>query len=103
MYRTTITLLAASLLSGCASVHNLTHTKRPYGGLRDDLRIVAYPFTSSQSRGGAPVDGLAAVMFIPCVIDTPFSFVLDTITLPYTALISQRKDKDSNKMPGHVP
>lgn len=104
MHRLISILFAACLFTGCASIHNLNHDKRIYGGVRDDLKVVSYPFSSSESRGGAPVDGLAAVMFIPCLIDTPFSLVLDSITLPYTSTKALKGNKeDSNKMPGHIP
>jgi len=49
----------------------------------------------------APVDGLEEVLgealFITSLIDLPFSFLLDTLTLPYTGISSMVTEEEPTK------
>jgi uncharacterized protein YceK len=62
------------LLSGCAAIEsrNIDGGGRPYIGTRTDAYHVAHP---------AEGDTLGEPIF--CAVDLPFSFVIDTICLPY--------------------
>lgn len=90
--------LAVGFLAGCASMSHRFHTCDPadpycclspirephyvYPGTQSDLRGLAIPFWTS---GDALYDGMT-LMFYPFVlIDLPFSFVADTLFLPYDA------------------
>ena len=63
--------MSLSLL-GCASVMNLVCDNKPYGGVTEDVKV----WTGEP----APSPGL----FIFSVVDLPFTFVVDTVALPYT-------------------
>ena len=90
--------LAGGFVAGCASMSHRFHTCDPadphcclspirephyvYPGTQSDLRGLAVPFWTS---GDALYDGMT-LMFYPFVlIDLPFSFVADTLFLPYDA------------------
>lgn len=61
-------------LSGCGSILNLACDNKPYGGVASDLDDLS-PKRGGDSSIGGKVFG---------VVDLPFSFVVDTVTLPYT-------------------
>ena len=83
-------LMLFSLLSGCASVHqtfiseknttniSLGYENKVYAGTRKDGQVIVLCFTS----------GPWAIIFCPvalfATVDLPFSFVGDTLFLPYT-------------------
>src|SRR5262245_37320853 len=83
-------LMALSLLSsGCGTAANLfIDTKIPYGGTLADGGIVVASVKGVADRvGGEPPqhDFLYAPVLAPlALIDLPFSFVADTLALPYT-------------------
>ncbi len=59
-------------LWGCASVMNLACDNKPYGGVAGEVEV----WTSHPTE----TPGLFALS----VVDLPFSFVVDTVALPYT-------------------
>jgi uncharacterized protein YceK len=84
-------LILAALLTatGCASINNLKAQRKPYGGTKYDLDIVT---GSASRRHTAPVVGLYyTALWLPCLVDTPFSFVLDTLTRPLTEYTDEEK------------
>ena len=86
-----IGLILATLLTAtsCASINNLKTKKKPYGGTKYDLDIVT---GDAHRRHTAPLVGLHyTALWLPCLVDTPFSFVLDTLTLPFTGYTDEEK------------
>src|SRR5579871_4117070 len=91
MFHRAIRLLGLAVFAllggGCGTVGNLRPPgesvagdpeKRVYGGIRSDLDHVQYNLDSSKPRMLFPL-AVALGLF-----DLPFSFVGDTLTLPYT-------------------
>lgn len=62
-------LVVALSLTGCGSVMNLLCDNKVYGGVANDLNDL-----SSETAGYKALT----------VVDLPLSFVVDTVTLPYT-------------------
>jgi len=60
-------------LGGCGTLGSLSDDPRIYGGLRNDIEEVG--------RGTGPCN---PGFLMAC--DVPFSFVLDTVLLPFTVL-----------------
>ena len=81
-------LLSASLIlagtSGCGSIMNLTEDRpRVYGGTEMDLHVIGEVL----NPGGGTTFGLEFIFFIPCVIDLPLSFAVDTATIPIVVIM----------------
>jgi uncharacterized protein YceK len=70
------------LLSGCGTIYDLQRGPRVYGGFREDISEVGFGFRENQH------EGIAKLMGIVAVLDTPFSLVLDTLLLPVTLTIA---------------
>ena len=89
-------LISVSLLSGCASIHETFYSKNDnesthgtygykskiYAGVKQDADII---YSSCQAM---------ACIFAPIgLIDMPFSFVADTLFLPYTATAKWSRER----------
>lgn len=69
-----VLLLALGVvLGGCGTIGNLSDDPKIYGGLRNDIEEV-----------GRPTGPCNPGFLMAC--DVPFSFVLDTVLLPFTVL-----------------
>ena len=66
-------IVCALTLTGCATLDNLAGDQIPYGGFSDDIT----------GRNVCPPN-ICGISTMISVIDTPFSFVGDTVTLPIT-------------------
>ena len=89
-------LLAGIVCTGCTSMHHRFHTCNTndwaccvspirvphyiYPGTQSDLRDLATPFSTS---GDALYDGMTCMFYPFFLIDLPFSFIADTVFLPY--------------------
>lgn len=62
------------LVSGCASIgaRNRDGAGRPYAGVRDDIHYLMHPQEADKP-----------VLQPFNIVDLPFSFVVDTLLLPY--------------------
>ena len=85
----------AVLSTGCMSSYNRFHAcdmdqsccaspirvpQYVYSGTQSDLRSVAIPFWTS---GDAQYDGMTLMFYPIPLIDLPFSFIADTLFVPY--------------------
>ncbi|HLN31716.1 MAG TPA: hypothetical protein VK395_28510 [Gemmataceae bacterium] len=96
-------LIVAMLLSGCGTVCNLAggvvHPEsepRIYGGVGRDLDIIdkACNIGPSQNAGSGGENGkayLAAALISLAVVDPILSFAADTLTLPVTIPLQERR------------
>lgn len=78
------------VFTGCASIHQRSRYYSPperYPGVEED--ISAMRSHDSISRAWGPVASFIATA--TSIIDIPFSFVLDTILLPYDLMRSPEK------------
>ncbi|TWC18442.1 uncharacterized protein YceK [Pseudomonas sp. SJZ085] len=88
--RLMLTVLTMSLLTGCATVNESSSYGRmcglhPYCGVTVDMEIIK----------GATDDnaGVMSALAPFAVIDLPFSFVADTLILPYTIFHMKNADE----------
>jgi uncharacterized protein YceK len=103
---TIILVLAAVSLSGCGTVCNLAggmlhpdSEPRVYGGVIRDVEIIDNVVSSESSESLLPINGgggtgaammLAALISVP-VVDPVLSLVADTLTLPVTIPLQERR------------
>ena len=80
--------IGATLAAGCASMSKYdAGYSFPYGATRTDVTMIALSAIGHQPDDADPFDGLYNPLLIPLyILDTPISFVYDTITLPYDLL-----------------
>lgn len=73
------------LLAGCGTFRNLTEegALRPYGGVSTDMDEVCDNYER------APNAVISIVGLLGAAVDTPFSAIGDTLTLPYVIPASQ--------------
>jgi hypothetical protein len=111
-----ITLLIAGAVvpsSGCGTICNfaggLIHPEtepKVYGGVQRDLRIIEEACEACQKPASRPStdDPRLAVVFVAVALTDPLvSFVADTLTLPLTAYIQQRREAVLNSDDGLPP
>ena len=93
-----LVLIMASFVDGCASLRNTfdgQDNPKIYVGTRSDLESIGKFLPSEQedsdsSKSGSEPGTESALLFLLLValpiylIDLPFSFVMDTVLLPYT-------------------
>ena len=74
MFRIILLCLLLAVLPGCAAIgaRESGEAARPYAGIRDDSYYLVHP-----SEADVPVLQLLNIL------DMPFSFVVDTVCLPY--------------------
>lgn len=92
-----IVLTAALCAAGCATAKNIQNAglREPYGG----VRMKCYDFF-----GGGQNGGFAAAAFWPIwLVDKPFSFVGDTVTLPYTLWVHRSPHLADFRLPAVSP
>jgi uncharacterized protein YceK len=83
------------LLSGCASISARIDDEGgggPYIGVRGDAYALAHP--------GETGDAMVPIF---CVFDLPFSFIVDTVCLPYDLVEADKSKKfDPHQDPGNA-
>src|SRR5262249_35075559 len=104
--QTVLAALFASMLSGCGTVCNLAgaqpdHEPRVYGGVSFDFEVMdqfvqdpPHP-TNSDPRGGVLLLALALVA-------QPLSFVGDTLTLPITIYLQNKRSAERSGEPAEA-
>jgi uncharacterized protein YceK len=91
MIRTLMALAVPVACTGC-----MRHELHPYRGTKTNLMYVASGGALPHGRS----DALMAVLFI---LDTPLSFVGDTLVLPYSTWTYVDRRKRSNEAPKTGP
>ncbi|MBU1864701.1 MAG: YceK/YidQ family lipoprotein [Candidatus Omnitrophica bacterium] len=88
-----IFLLLTHLLTGCSSIHahRTDVTPRVYPGVKEDMRAMKGYSCDADEWGGL---GRSLAIWGTC--DILFSFVLDTLLLPYD-IYKVNKEKDEKK------
>lgn len=90
-------LLCVSIFStSCSTVHDLRKghrfERRVYGGTSMDLEIMSglgdY-YDMGRTAG--------SMLFVYSIVDLPFSFIADTVVLPYTICVDSNNERLKNK------
>ena len=80
----TISLMLGTLSVGCMSISERSDqrfTKEPppvYPGVSFDLSTIGCSFSSDPTTAG-----FCQLALIPCILDLPFSLILDTLLFPF--------------------
>lgn len=93
-------LLLLALGPGCAAIYQTGADPQVFGG----TRLIARRWPSRGGTNGNPAGAMLQVLFnVGAPLDLPFSLLMDTVLLPYTAVVGLHHALSSSPPPSAEP